>query len=135
MLAPFMEEHEVDEIVLNLYEKDNSVKIVAFAPFMSDQSVNDLFIKIVESEQIDKAKLFSFVPFVDEKIIDKVALDIYEKNGMGIIAGLAPFMSNDGLKAIASKAKENNKYQELIMIAPFLDDLKDTIMELFKKKK
>lgn len=105
------------------YESLDVDALIAIAPFLDDDYLNELAEKIA-FDHLDQ--LVGLAPFIDEDVLGQIAVKYagtYEGTNDAIIA-LAPFLEEDALDQLVDKylATESCDFSSLVGLCPFLDE-------------
>lgn len=105
------------------YESLDVDALIAIAPFLDDDYLNELAEKIA-FDHLDQ--LVGLAPFIDEDVLGQIAVKYagtYEGTNDAIIA-LAPFLEEDALDQLVDKylATESCDFSALVGLCPFLDE-------------
>jgi len=94
--------------------------LIGLAPFMAGETLSKMAEEIAE---VDLSKLLALAPFVEKKTLDKIAEQCIQKGNSCAkdILSLAPFLSGESIQRIADYLKEQNRSDELVFIAPFMN--------------
>lgn len=119
LVKPDKIENKVNETI----EKGGKISfsaLVGLAPFMDRETLSKMAEEIAE---INLSKLCAIAPFVEKNTLDKIAEQCVQKGkgSVGSIAAIAPFLSKEGIQRIAEYLKEQNRSNELVVIAPFMN--------------
>ncbi|VEU80319.1 helix-turn-helix domain-containing protein [Haploplasma axanthum] len=135
ILAPFLEEEQIDEIVLTKFRNLDSAKWIALAPFMSEDAVTMLFNDGVNKNDSDLGWLVGLAPFVKHGTLNDSVYALYKKRGINTIVALAPFVDAKIIRKIYDEEIEKGNYTAVIVLIPFLkgEEFKD-IFKGFKFK-
>lgn len=148
ILAPFLEQEKLDEIVLTKYKdkkiseisalavfvseevlwkivdetlinSDNYNEIVGLLPFLEDKKIDSIFEKLVNDKN-SIIKLAGFYPFISEEVLEKLALKKYEEYGINEIMAIIPFVSREVIKIIYDLESKKGNFKNIAMLIPFL---------------
>lgn len=135
ILAPFLEESQIDEIVLTKFTNLDSTKWVALAPFMSENAVTQLFNIGVNKDDSNLGWLVGLAPFVKHGTLNDSVYNLYKKRGVNSVIALVPFVDTSIVKKIYDEEIEKGNYSSVIVLIPFLknEEFKD-ILKGFKFK-
>ena len=94
--------------------------LLGLAPFMDRETLGKMAEEIAE---VDLSKLCAIAPFVEKKTLDKIAEECVRngKESVGSIVSIAPFLSKEAIQKIVDYLKEQNRSDELVAIAPFMN--------------
>ncbi len=127
VLAPYLEENYLEELVEKYGISSDMHSLAALAPYLSENALDKI---ALESEGSMK-ELAALAPFLSENALDKIALE--SEGSMKELAALAPFLSEETLDEIARKVEEDPK--SLTPLAPFLSKeiLGKTVLKALEK--
>jgi transcriptional regulator with XRE-family HTH domain len=150
-IAPVIKTSSLDSVTKNLVDKKLSIKhIVQLAPFLSEDSLEELFSKISDEESYSVSDIVQLAPFLRSEVLSKLLMEKRDSLSIGDIAhlspfigeeiddlvkeislndvrcefimGLAPFVTIDTLKFLVGKAMDEEiSFDKIVTIAPFLD--------------
>ncbi|WP_051359464.1 helix-turn-helix domain-containing protein [Paucisalibacillus globulus] len=157
-IAPVLKTSSLDSVTKNLDDTKLSIQhIVQLAPFLSENSLEELFNKFTNDDSYSIKDIIHLAPFLKSELISKLLMKKRDLLSIGDIAqlgpfigedmdeiikdiplkdirwefimGLAPFVSIDVLKSLVDKALDKEiSFNKIIAVAPFLDQ--DTTDEL-----
>lgn len=127
VLAPYLEENYLEELVEKYGISSDMHSLAALAPYLSENALDKI---ALESEGSMK-ELAALAPFLSENALDKIALE--SEGSMKELAALAPFLSKETLDEIARKVEADPK--SLTPLAPFLSKeiLGETVLKALEK--
>lgn len=121
VLAPFLEEGDVDYLVTEKFCDMSLNKLIGLAPFMSEEVISKLFVDASNGE-IDSNWFTSLAPFVSETAIEEVAFRIFKHQGIEKIVTLLPFMSENKLSELFTEGLNcADQFKKFVCVAPFVD--------------
>lgn len=117
------EKSRASEIMQKVMKDENAIvaleDLVEIAPIVNPSQIESVIVQECgESESIDIGVLCGLAPYLSKEALDRLASLVYEVD-LGALAGLAPFMSQDTLGRLADKVVEVD-LGVLCGIAPFL---------------
>ena len=123
---PIVPPKKMEQVLEDNAEDSDSIDIdalIALAPFLDDEYLNELAEKI-SLDHLDQ--LVGLAPFIDEDVLGKIAIKYagtYEGTIDAIIA-LAPFLEEDVLDQLVDGylATESCDLSEIVGLCPFLDE-------------
>jgi transcriptional regulator with XRE-family HTH domain len=115
----------IDEGTVTLHD------IGDIAPLLKPSQIDEM---AAQCRNISIEDLSGIAPFLSLGVLDKLAKDVAEVDGIGALCGIAPFVSREVLDKLAEKAVEVGGISELCGIAPFvsqkvLDKMAERITE------
>ncbi|CCV63942.1 transcriptional regulator, DNA-binding protein [Alteracholeplasma palmae J233] len=138
MIAPFLEEEDLEKIIKGNKEILNSKKMIAFAPFISGSFLSEIIVKNSSDDHFDIGMLTGLAPFMSTEALNSVAFKAYEKKGIEFIISLAPFLDSSILKEIVKRENQKDNPSPITALLPFITgdgyDLSD-ILKMFGRKK
>ncbi|WP_052345723.1 helix-turn-helix domain-containing protein [Paucisalibacillus sp. EB02] len=150
-IAPVLKTSSLDHVTKNLDDKKFTIKhIVQLAPFLSEDSLEELFNKISDDDSYSIKDIVHLAPFLRSELLTKLLMEKRDSLSIGDIAhlgpfiggdmdelikeiplkdirfefimGLAPFVSIDVLKSLVEKAMDEEiSFNKIVAVAPFLD--------------
>lgn len=121
LLAPFLSEEMLDQLVENADMEGEFGDIVGLAPYLSDESLTKLARDIVEKEEINMNEIISLAPYLQEEFLEELVDKLTDKGSDKKVAGLFPYLSSAGSKKIAEKFMKRGDFKSLASLAPYLD--------------
>lgn len=138
MMAPFLDEEELEKMVSNQKELIKSSKIVALAPFVSKSFLSEIVVMNAKSDDFDLDTVIGLAPFMTKNALGILAMKIYEKHGVSEIVGLAPFLKSDVIKEIVEIENQKQNPDSVVALLPFIGEESfnvSDILKMFGKKK
>jgi len=136
IIAPFLSEELLDQLVENSVMEGDYGDIVKLAPFLSDKTLDKIVRDIVAETKINIGQLAALAPYLTEELLEELAeSDNLRANFKGILA-LAPFLTDESLTKLAKDIMEKEEFNmnEVISLAPylqteFLDEVVDKLTD------
>ena len=113
------EDFDWNFVVNHFFENENSMKLTGFYPFMSKESLTDLFVRM-NQEHYKTSDVASLMPFVRAKMIDEVFLNKI-REGLPFEHFL-PFVSRKCLHQLACDYCEGAMDIPIDSCYPFMED-------------
>ncbi|MDO9629409.1 MAG: helix-turn-helix domain-containing protein [Acholeplasmataceae bacterium] len=134
-LVPFLDEEAVDALGIKMYKKFGSAELHGLAPFMSEEALSKLAMDAIENNQvIDQELIKTLLPFLDEDVIDLLAIRLYKSSGVEQVIEFAPFMSEEAIEKIVDEEITSGNYQKIMGLLPFIGDgLSESILKSIRK--
>lgn len=150
-IAPVLKTSSLDSVTKNLDDKKLSIHHIGqLAPFLSEESLEELFNRISDDDSYSIKDIVQLAPFLRSELLTKLLMSKRNSLSIGDIAhlgpflggeidnlindipledvpwkfitGLAPFVSLDVLKTLVEKAiNDEISFNKVVAIAPFLD--------------
>ena len=123
IIAPFLSEELLDQLVENAVMEGDYGDIVKLAPFLSDKTLDKIVRDIVAETKINIGQLAALAPFLTDELLEELAeSDNLRADFKGILA-LAPFLTDESLTKLAKDImkKEEFNMNEMNSLAPFLE--------------
>ena len=122
IIAPFLSEELLDQLVENSVMEGDYGDIVKLAPFLSDKTLDKIVRDIVAETKINIGQLAALAPFLTDELLEELAeSDNLRADFKGILT-LAPFLTDESLTKLAKDIMEKEEFNmnEVISLAPFL---------------
>lgn len=134
-LIPFLDEDAVDSLGSKMYQKFGYSELRGLAPFMSEEALSKLVTNALESNQeIDHHLIHELLPFLDEDLINQLALRLYNESGVESMVEFAPFMSEETVEKIVDEEVSKGNYQKIMSLLPFTGQgLSESILKNVRK--
>ncbi|MDY0276776.1 MAG: helix-turn-helix domain-containing protein [Acholeplasma sp.] len=132
MLAPFLNEEEIDEIVRDYFDEVELEKLIALAPFMSEKTISEVFLKNANNkDEVSIGLMAGLAPFVSEEVLDEVFEKVVnsENVSVGSLASLAPFVSSKTLGKAVKMLYKKQGVKSIVALLPFMED--ENITEIY----
>lgn len=100
-LAPFLERDMLEGLAENTVPSD-IWELVGIAPFLSRSMVSKLVERLENRDSISFDSLVSLAPFLEKQVLEQLLEDV-EVQDAGMIAGIAPFISQGTLSKLISR--------------------------------
>lgn len=117
--APVLTTYQTDQVFRLLGEELSSEDIPCLAPYLSQDILDDLVLKIK-----DIKSLTATAPYVSQSVLDKLARHQLNEYGPNALPALAPFLSQECMDECARESEG----KDLAAIAPFIS--KETLDEI-----
>lgn len=119
VIAPFMEEDELEEFINERLLEDINAKWIGLAPFVSKSFISKMFKQYIEKDELNS--LTTLAPFMDEEELGKYILEIYNNKGeVGSLISLIPFVSSNIVRKIYEEEFKKGNTKSIAMLIPFI---------------
>lgn len=117
-LAPFIEDESLEQLSMKTKCKELH-EAVALAPFISSTLLEEL---LADFNDIVDDSIVALAPFVSKKTIDRLTISYLtsENCDMASLVALCPFLSREIVRKIADHLIKVNNYDGIASIAPFM---------------
>lgn len=122
IMAPFLDEKDIDQWVIRKVESESEVKWAALIPFMSQNAVDVTFEVLIKKEKSSIGWIGAFSPFVSSKKLNEFIVNIYESKGLSSAVVLAPFVDSIYIDQVIEVAIKKGNYQDVVAFMPFASD-------------
>lgn len=129
-IAPVLKSSSLGSITKNIQNQKLSIShIVQLAPFLTEDSLEDLFHKIDADESYSVKDIVRLAPFIKGGLLTKLLMDKKDSLSIGDIAQIGPFIGDEINELIKGIPLEDIRWEILIGLAPFvhLNVLKDLV--------
>ena len=131
-IAPFIDDNVLSEFLLDMKSELSIDDLVKIIPFVDEEVVDTIVLGFIKEDKVGTDKVLPLIPFVSEDTVDLLANDLPEEE----VHLIAPFLSEEKVNEIVSKAIAEGRMKDVMGLMPFTDFsflTKDKIKDMFKK--
>lgn len=99
---------------------DDPTSLSPLFPFLEEELIDELALKTYEQQGI--SALNPLFAFCSSEILERIALQEFEKTGLKNIAPLAPFLEQEVCDSLVQKSAKQHGISSIASLAPFISD-------------